>query len=82
MVEDMSFPLKYRYKCHQCESENQNHHNESDHATEIGGPRILLLIIKGCPILAKGDILQPREPAGATVTLLNFCVSGREVVDS
>ena len=78
----MRFPLKYRHECHQGESENQNHHNESDHATEIGGPGIFFLIVKGCPILAKGDILKPGEPAGAAVTLLNFCVCGGEVVNS
>ena len=38
MVEDILFSLKDRYKCHQGESENQNYHNKSDHATEFGGP--------------------------------------------
>ena len=78
----MRLPLKNRYECHQGKSENQSHQNEGDHATEIGGPGIFLLIVKGCPILAKGDSLKPGEPTGAAVTLLNFCVSGREVVDS
>ena len=80
MVEDMPLPLKDRYECHQGESENQNHHNESDHATDIGGPGILLLIVHGCPILTKGDLLKPVEPAGGSMILLNFCVRCRLVV--
>jgi hypothetical protein len=33
MVEDMPFPVKYRYECHQGKSEYQNHDRDSDHAT-------------------------------------------------
>lgn len=34
MVEDMPFLLKYRYECHQGENDYQNHHNDSEHATD------------------------------------------------
>ena len=33
MVEDVPFPLKYRYEGRQSEIENQNYHNERDQAT-------------------------------------------------
>jgi hypothetical protein len=38
MVEDILFSLKDRYERHQGESKYQNYHNESDHATDFGGP--------------------------------------------
>ena len=82
MVEDMPLPLKDRYKCHQGESKNQNQHNDSGHATDVGGPGILVLIVKGRPILRKGDLLKPDEQAEGTETLLIFCHSGRVVEDS
>ena len=82
MVEDMPLPLKDRYKCHQGESENQNQHNESDRATDVGGLGILVLIVKGCPILRKGDLLKPDKPAlRGTEILLIFCDSSRMFED-
>jgi hypothetical protein len=82
MVEDMPLPLKDRYKRHQGESENQNQHNESDRTTNVGGPGILVLIVKGRPILRKGDLLEPDEPAlRGTEILLIFCDSGRMFED-
>ena len=79
MVKDILFSVKDRYERHQGESEYQNYDNESDHATDFGGPCILLLIEQGCPILPNRDLTKPGEPIGALNCLLLFCFSGRDL---
>ena len=34
MIEDIIFSLKYRYECDQGENEYQDHHSDSEHATD------------------------------------------------
>ena len=79
MVEYMPLLQEYRDECHQGESGHQHYPKESDDTADQGGPRILLLIVHGCPVLPNGNFLKPREPRGVFYTLFVVWLSSREL---